>query len=123
MTWRGGALAVGLVLADLAASSCLGARRWTEDEAGRIDAVMGGPSLDAGVLEAEAAEEVEPVAMGDSPPLAPPTSRFRQLKLSTPWTGPPSRVRGSRWSLGWRRRVGAVGRDAVMVERGGDLTR
>ena len=118
MTWRGGALAVGLVLVDLAASSCLGARRWTEDEAGRIDAVMAGPAVDAGVLEAEAAEEVEPVAMGDSPPLAPPTDRTRQLKLRTPWTGPASRVRGSWSRLGWRRWVGAVGRDAVAAERG-----
>lgn len=119
MSWRGGALALVLVLADLAASSCIGSRRWMEDEADRIDAIMAGQTPvdagDAGFLEEAAAE---PVAMGTSPPLAPPTSRFNQLKVSTPWSAPPVRVRGSRWSLGRRRKAQAIGRDAVVAERG-----
>jgi hypothetical protein len=118
VSWRKGALALGLLLADLAASSCLGARRWAGDEADRIDAVMAGQqAVDAGSSGAE----VVPVAMGDAPPLAPPTSRLRQLRLTTPWSAPPVRVRGGRWSPG-RARVQVIGRDTVMVERAG-LTR
>lgn len=102
MSWRGVVLALVLVLADLAVTSCA-SRRWTMDEADRIDAIMGtGGPTDAG-------EEV-PVAMGPAPPLAPAGPR-RPLSLSTPWSGPPGR-RGVRWYLG-RRQSQAIGRDTA----------
>jgi len=115
MSRRGGALALALAAADLAASSCAGARRWAGDEADRIDAVMarGAVEVDAG---STASEGAAPVAMGPSPPLAPPTSPFKQLKPNTPWSVPPFR-RGTRWYLGRRRAAPAVGRDAAAEER------
>ena len=109
MSWRGAGLALALVLADLAATSCA-ARRWAVDEADRIDAIMGAGALaDAGE---ESLEEPVPVAMGPAPPLAAPTGPRRPLTLSTPWSGP----RGVRWYLG-RRRSAVIGRDAAGLTR------
>jgi hypothetical protein len=102
-------LALVLVLADLAVTSCA-ARRWAVDETERIDAIMGvGAVADAGE---EPLEGLVPVAMGPAPPLAAPTGPRRPLTLSTPWSGP----RGARWYLG-RRRSQAIGRDAARLTR------
>lgn len=106
MRWRGATLALAALLADLAASSCAGARQWTEDESSRIDAITSKEvGRDAGVRRGGAPPGV---AMGPSPPLAEPTRPREQLTPATPWSQPPWR-RGTRWYLGKRRRAQVQG--------------
>jgi len=103
MSWRGAALALAAVIADLAVTSCAGARRWAADEAERIDAIIAGDAPgDAGV----------PLSMGPAPPLAAPAGAGEPLSPATPWSDPPH-VRGSRWSLGRRHRSQRIGRDSA----------
>jgi hypothetical protein len=111
MSWRGVALALALVWADLAVTSCA-ARRWAADEADRIDAVMGtGGAADAGEESPKA-----PMAMGPAPPLAAPTGPRRLLTVSSPWSAP-YRNRGARFYLGRQRRSPAIGRDTAGFTR------
>jgi len=114
VSWRGGALALAAVLADLAISSCAVSRRWMADEADRIDAIMGSGSgaSDAG-FDAEWELSEVPFAMGPAPPMAAVGVPAERLSLITPWSGPPRRPRGGRWILRQWRRSQSVGRDSA----------